>query len=207
MFDQLLLRIGSEIKDSIRKIENPNKVYRHQSGRRMSISEVIKSGVTDGPIAGALAIFYASGQFLSLDRIVTKENNKFGRQRRIIYHLDSRTGQIGSTILLELLKISDGEPFSKAKFVHEIDKQIFNDYSVSSGEINEALSRMFRKTMKNYFGIEGKYFKKSNFAVYFQEISGFSESKFDKNAYDNKKLDIDQMVNAYLKDLNKLSKS
>lgn len=206
MFDQLLYRVGSEIQETIRTAQNTKRLYRHQSGRRLMLSEVIKNGVTDGPIVGALAIFYAAGQFMTLDRIVQKDSG-FRRQRRIIYYLDSRTGQIGSTILLELLKLDDGEAFSKAKFVQSIDKQFFSEFAISSGEINEALSRMFRKTMKPFFGVNGRFLKRENFSVYFQEIAGFQETSFDKNAYESKKRDIDYQVNNYVKDLNKLVKA
>ncbi len=164
------------------------------------LSEVMEHGVTDGPIIGALAIFYAPGQFLTLDRIIAK-NQQFKKQRRIIYYLDSRTGQIGSTLLLELLKIQDGEKFSKAEFVQKIDKDYFEDFTVSSGEINEALSRMFRKTMKNYFGINGRFFSRKPFSIYFRKIK-VGKNTFDKNAYEMRKHEIDHQVNQFINKLN-----
>ena len=110
-------------------------MYQHSSGRRLFLQEVIEEGVTDGPIIGALAVVYAAGAFMSVDRVI-KHSNQFKKRRRIIYYLDSRPGQIGSTLLLELLKIPDGDVFSKHKFVQRIDADYFQAESIniSSGD-------------------------------------------------------------------------
>ncbi len=197
----MLIKVETEIKETIRNAQNSRHVFRHESGRRVVLSEVMEHGVSDGPLIGALAIFYAPGQFMTLDRIISK-NQKFKKQRRIIYYLDSRAGQIGSTILLELLKIQDGELFSKANFVQKIDKSYFKDFTVSSGEINEALSRMFRKTMKSFFGINGRFFTRKPFSVYFKEIKT-NAATFEKNPYESRKQEIDMQVDNFIRKLNK----
>jgi hypothetical protein len=177
-------------------------MYQHSSGRRLFLQEVIEEGVTEGPIIGALAVVYAAGAFMSVDRVV-RQSNQFKKRRRIIYYLDSRPGQIGSTLLLQLLKIPDGEVFSKHKFVQRIDAEYFQAESIniSSGEINEALSRMLRKTMPGYFGIEGRRFVRNPFILRMQELSVQNTMKVD---YTNYKREIDQQTNMLIRDLNKL---
>ncbi len=197
----ILLNVEIEIRQTIKSAQNTRQLFRHESGRQLMLSEVMEHGVSDGPIIGALAIFYAPGYFMTLDRIVAKQKG-FKKQRRIIYYLDSRPGQIGSTILLELLKLQDGERFSKAEFVQKIDQSYFENFTVSSGEINEALSRMFRKTMKQFFGINGRFFARKPFSVYFRKIK-IPPHGFDKNAYEFQKMEIDYQVNQFIKQLNK----
>jgi hypothetical protein len=197
-------RLEQEIRFTIRRAYDASyqPMYQHSSGRRLFLQEVIEEGVTEGPIIGALAVVYAAGAFMSVDRVV-RQSNQFKKRRRIIYYLDSRPGQIGSTLLLQLLKIPDGEVFSKHKFVQRIDAEYFQAESIniSSGEINEALSRMLRKTMPGYFGIEGRRFVRNPFILRMQELSVQNTMKVD---YTNYKREIDQQTNMLIRDLNKL---
>ena len=202
MLDQLLFRIKHELRATIEKAQESKQLFTHQSGRRLMLSEVIEQGTLDGPAIGAIAVFYSKGKFMTVDRIVNTES-KFKKMRRIIYYLDSRAGQIGSTLLLELLKIKDGEKFSKAQFVQYIDKEFFNEFTVSSGEINEALSRMFRKTMKPFFGVNGRFFEKNNYTVFFKEMNGRPDVTFQKDGYERNKQSIDMEINSFIKNLNK----
>ncbi|MHA2249882.1 MAG: hypothetical protein ACXAD7_05950 [Candidatus Kariarchaeaceae archaeon] len=196
-------RLEEEIRFSIRRtFDTSHKPpYQHSSGRRLFLSEVVEEGVQDGPIIGALAIVYAANAFMSVDRIV-KESNSFKKRRRIIYYLDSRPGQIGSTLLLELLKIDDGQEFSKHKFVNKIDESYFQaeTINISSGEINEALSRMFRKTMPGFFGIDGRSFVRRPFMLKMQELNVSN----NRVSYNNYKREIDDQTNLLIHKLNKL---
>ena len=60
---------------------------------------------------------------MAIDRI-EKSRHSFKKKRRIILYLDSKPGQISSALLLELLKLEDGESFSKHKFVQKVDDQV-----------------------------------------------------------------------------------
>ena len=179
-------------------------IFQHINGRRLFLSEVIDEGVDDAPIIGALSIIYAAGVFLSLDRVV-RSNNQFRKQRRIIYYLDSRPGQVGSSLLLELLKLTDGDVFSKHKFIQKIDESYFqsNDINISSGEINEALSRMFRKTLPEFFGVDGRQFKRAPFVLKMEEIS-VRNPHVDIN-YDSYKHEIDGQTYQLVKSLNTIT--
>ncbi len=202
----LLFKVELEIKKTIENHHNQHNshLFRHESGRRLLLSEVKKIGVQDGPIIGALVIFYAPSYFMTIDRIISK-TGRFKKKRRIIYHLNSRAGQIGSTLLLELLKISDGQIFSKPEFVQFIDKNYFRQLHISSGEINEALSRMFRKTMKDYFKVEGKMLNRKPFSIYFQEVTIKNPiSEKEKLTYDRTKIEIDNKVSSYINELNRV---
>ncbi len=203
MLDQLLFRLKHELRATIEKAQDSKQLFTHQSGRRLLLSEVIEQGTMDGPVIGAIAIFYSKGKFMTVDRILNTENNKYKKLRRIIYYLDSRAGQIGSTLLLELLKINDGEKFSKAEFVQHIDKEFFKEFAISSGEINEALSRMFRKTMKPFFGVRGRFFERNNFTIYFKEMVPRKDLVFQKDSYERSKQVIDSEINSFIKNLNK----
>ena len=152
--------------------------------------------------SGGLSIFYVAGSFLSVDRII-KIQNSFKKQRRIIFYLDSRPGQIASTLFLQLLKIKNGEEFSKHRFIQRIDKEFFQSEGiiVSSGEINEAISRMFRKTMINYFGEDGRTFLRSPFSVRIHDINISNARVVGYNFY---KTQIDYKVNSYVSELNRL---
>ncbi len=178
-------------------------IYQHLNGRRLYLSEAMHEGLSGGPLIGALSVVYASGHFLSLDRVVRK-NDQFKKQRRIIYYLDSTPGIIGSSLLMELLKLSDGDEFSKHKFVQEIDKRYFqmNKINISSGEINEALSRMFRKTMPQFFGIKGKHFIRRPFVLKMHELE--IKNKYSKVSYETYKHQIDAHTYDLVKNLNKI---
>lgn len=138
---------------------------------------------------------------MAIDRI-EKSRHSFKKKRRIILYLDSKPGQISSALLLELLKLEDGESFSKHKFVQKVDVEYFreNGQSVSSGEINEALSRMFRKTMNAYFGISGRNFVRRPFLLKMQEI-GVNTGK--SITYQQHKNQIDDNISGLVRNLNK----
>lgn len=202
---EALKRLEREIRDTISTaMERSQKpMYQHASGRRLFLDEMLREGLNDGPIVGALAIVYAQGSFMSLDRIETKgQTKKFKKKRRIIYYLDSRPGQIGSALLLELLKLEDGTRFSKHKFVRKIDKEYFraNGLNISSGEINEALSRMFRKTMPSFFGVDGRNFVRNPFVLKMQELSVARSRDVTYQSYKNQ---IDDQTYALVKNLNR----
>ena len=203
MFDQMLLRVRQEIQDVIRNAQNSNRTYAHESGRRLKLSEAIHQGTLNGANSGAIIIFYSPQKFMTVDRLLKLEdvNSKFKKMRRIIYYLDSRTGQIGSTLLLELLKLQNGESFSKTKFIQKIDQEFFSTKNIPIGEINESLSRMLRKTMNNFFEIHGKQFKKSTFTIYFQELNKNLGLISEEESYSRNKVRIDSKVNHYLNNL------
>jgi len=159
----------AEVQASIQRASTrmKNRYYVTVDGRMLPIGEIIQTEnfrPQNKPIVGALYIAFSKDSFLSLDRIV-REGNKFRKKRRIINYLDSRSGQISSAVLLEFLRIKDGEDFSKNKFVPYVDKVYFNGRPISSGEINEVVGRMLRKTMTQFFSIEGRKFKRNNFPV------------------------------------------
>ncbi len=149
---------------------------------------------------GGLNIVYSREKFMSVDRI-SFANDKFEKQRRIIFYLDSRPGQIGCTLLLQLLKIDDGAEFSKHKFVRRIDEEFFQGegINISSGEINEALSRMFRKTMVNFFEIVGRNLVRKNFVVRINEVNSSDEYK---SSYNFMKRNIDEKTRLLVTELN-----
>ncbi|MFV2016138.1 MAG: hypothetical protein ACC656_11960, partial [Candidatus Heimdallarchaeota archaeon] len=156
---------------------------------------------SDIPIGG-INIVYAPKVFMAVDRI-TLVKGKFVKQRRIIYYLDSRPGQIGYTLLLQLLNIKNGEEFSKHRFVQRIDEEFFQaeGKNISSGEINEALSRMFRKTMAHFFEIVGRKLVRKNFVVRIHKLNTQGKAQ---TSYNLLKSDIDEQANALVRELNKL---
>lgn len=188
------------------KLKNEN-VSNYNKYANISLSEMHFSAVyeqeqlQDRPIGG-LNIVYSPGTFMSVDRISIVKG-KFEKQRRIIYYLDSRPGQIGCTLLLQLLKINHGEEFSKHKFVRRIDEEFFQGEGIiiSSGEINEALSRMFRKTMIHFFGIKGRNLERKNFIVRINELSS-REKHY--SSYNFMKREIDEQTKSLIAELNKL---
>ena len=188
---EMLKRIEKEIRLVIGKhdIQSTNKLVSRNIDRGLNLEEVIKESIDTRPVMGALSLNYASGEFLSLDRVVRAEN-KFKKHRRIIYYLDSRPGQIGSSLLLELLKLPDNGDFSKHKFIQDVDESYFqsNKINISSGEINEALSRMFRKTLPKFFRIEGRKFIKSPFVL---KMEGIKHRGHHSINYDSYKHEID----------------
>ncbi|MHA2033100.1 MAG: hypothetical protein ACW99Q_27345, partial [Candidatus Kariarchaeaceae archaeon] len=175
---------------------------RNKLGNRQFLTAIYEDHPSNEFPVGGLNIIYAPGAFMSVDRIIYS-NNKFQKQRRIIYYLDSRPGQIGCTLLLQLLKIKNGEEFSKHKFVQRIDEDFFQSegINISSGDINEALSRMFRKTMVNFFEVNGRVLVRKNFTVTIQE---FNLRQNSQNTYSMMKRDIDQQANQFIRNLNRL---
>jgi len=199
-------RLAKEISGTIRSAQEKSMkpIYQHRSGRRLFLDEVLSEGVDDGPIIGALAIVYSKNSFMAIDRI-ERAKAEFKKKRRIILYLDSKPGQIGSALLLELLKLEDGQKFSKHKFVQKVDKEYFrsNGLNVSSGEINEALSRMFRKTMNNFFGVDGRDFVRKPFVLKMQELGlNTSNKAITYQAYKNQ---IDTQTQDIIRNLNKTS--
>ncbi len=158
----------ADVQASIQRTSRmKNQYYSTIDGRMIPVGEILQMSTDRDrgkPIMGALYIAYSKDSFLSVDRIV-REGSRFRKKRRIINYLDSRSGQISSAVLLELLKLKDGQDFSKNKFVPYVDKVYFNGKPISSGEINEVVGRMLRKTMIQYFAIEGRKFRRSNFPV------------------------------------------
>jgi hypothetical protein len=199
---EALKRLEQEIRGTISAaVERSQKAtYQHSSGRRLFLDEVLSEGVEDGPVVGALAIVYSQNSFMAIDRI-EKSRGSYKKKRRIILYLDSKPGQIGSALLLELLKVTDGDEFSKHKFVQKVDEGYFrtNNLNISSGEINEALSRMFRKTLNNFFGIEGRNFVRRPFVLKMQEISLGSNNQ--PMTYENYKNQIDGQTNDLIRNL------
>lgn len=202
---EALSRLEKEIRETIRKSYQASQkpTYQHTDGRRLFLSEVIKEGLEDGPIVGALIVVVAAGHFVAVDRVI-KAANKYKKQRRIIFYLDSKSGQVGSTLLLELLKLKNGDEFSKPKFVQKIDETYFQsqDINISSGEINEALSRIFRKTMTNFFKVNGRTLVRNPFVLHMEELNIRNvHSKID---YENYKIQIDNHSYSVIKKLNSM---
>lgn len=202
--NEVIFKFEREIRFTIKHEAIPvsNSGENQAKINQFEYSEVQQDEYTVANLSGALSIFYVAGSFLSVDRII-KNQNSFKKQRRIIFYLDSRPGQIASTLFLQLLKIKNGEEFSKHRFIQRIDKEFFQSEGiiVSSGEINEALSRMFRKTMINYFGEDGRTFLRSPFSVRIHDINISNARVVGYNFY---KTQIDYKVNSYISELNRL---
>ena len=191
---QPLIRIEADlIRAFRRRDESEKKRFMNQQGRRLPFDEIISRPLEpQKQITGALYLAYSPNSFLTVDRIINdRQNNNFKRSRRIINYLNSRTGQIGSAVLIELLKIENGAEFSKHKLIPTIDKVFFNGRGISAGEINEAISRMFRKTMNDFFAVEGKRFVRKNFVV---GIKNLPTNEY----YPLVKPNIDQSVNQFI---------
>ncbi|MCY3411097.1 MAG: hypothetical protein INQ03_05595 [Candidatus Heimdallarchaeota archaeon] len=202
---EALSRLEKEIRHTIYATYHASEkaVYQHGDGRRLYLSDAMKEGLENGPVIGALIVVVATGQFMSVDRVI-KSNQQFKKQRRIIFYLDSKAGQVGSTLLLELLKMSNGEEFSKPKFVQKIDELYFQSQkiNISSGEINEALSRIFRKTMDKFFSVEGRNFVRAPFVLHLQELNVRNNNS--KVNYESYKHSIDNETHNIIKKLNRL---
>ena len=200
---EAIKKLSNDIQSTIHaaSVKAQKPLYQHASGRRLFLDEVMTEGVENGPVIGALSIIYSKNSIMAIDRI-EKSRHSFKKKRRIILYLDSKPGQISSVLLLELLKLEDGESFSKHKFVQKVDVEYFreNGQSVSSGEINEALSRMFRKTMNAYFGISGRNFVRRPFLLKMQEI-GVNTGK--SITYQQHKNQIDDNISGLVRNLNK----
>ncbi|MCH8908303.1 MAG: hypothetical protein IH840_14545 [Candidatus Heimdallarchaeota archaeon] len=197
-----LNRLELEIRSAIRNTHNSDKksIIKTSNNSKLLMQHVIDEKIPTTKCEGALGVVYASGSFMSVDRII-RDNDKFKKSRRIIYYLDSRPGQIGSTLFLELLKMKNGDKFSKHKFVLRIDQDFFQKerINISSGEINEALSRMFRKTMLDFFGVEGRNFVRKPFVLRMQELN----LKQNRNVnYTTYKREIDSQTDHFLRKLN-----
>jgi len=146
--------------------------YRHASGRMLNLEEVKQEGLNDDPIIGALKLTYCQGRFLCVDRIKNK-HGKYFRQRRILYKLEEKSGQIGAALLIELLKIPTGSKFSKHKVLRDIENNYFKDsgHYISSSDLNETISRMFRHTFSEYFSIKGRNLVHHDFLVKIDELT------------------------------------
>jgi hypothetical protein len=202
--NEAIIRYENELRQSIKSesIASTTDSSKGRVGSRQFLKQIYADRPSDEQLIGGLNIIYAPGAFMSVDRVILV-NGKFQKQRRIIYYLDSRPGQIGCTLLLQLLKIKNGEEFSKHKFVQRIDEEFFQSegINISSGEINEALSRMFRKTMVNYFEIDGRMLLRNNFSITIQELNIRQSSQ---NTYSMMKRDIDHQASLFIRELNKL---
>lgn len=199
--NETFARYESQMKQRIRNENSSNdNTY---SKAKSYMSAIYKQDQLPEKVIGGLYIVYAPGSFMSVDRISMDQKGKFVKQRRIIFYLDSRPGQIGCTLLLQLLKIKNGAEFSKHKFVQQIDEEFFQGegINISSGEINEALSRMFRKTMSNFFEIVGRTLIRKNFVVRINELSPRSKTQ---STYSYVKREIDDHTKSLVRELNRL---
>lgn len=201
---EVLNRLENEIKSTI-KNETPlvsPTVYKRTKSHHPLLTDIIAVNSDSKNLCSALNIVYASSSFMSVDRI-TKINDDFKRNRRIIYYLDSRTGQIGSMLLLQLLKAETEGPFSKHELVNKLDQEIFQaeGINISSGEITESLSRMFRKTMTDFFEIDGRRLVKKPYILKVQELK---LNQYRTRNYDNYKHQIDSLSNHLMFTLNRM---
>ena len=204
MFNQTINRVGTEIQATMKRPRQTVYKYSVENIRPALLPHIVEKEKNYTTIVGAIAVFYSKEHFMTLDRIQVKNNN-FKKQRRIIYYLDSRLGQVGSTVLLELLKLHDGTQFSKNEFVNTLDTSIFRDHNISSGEINDVLSRMMRRTFSHFFGVNGRKFIRKNFPVYFQEITNHKGILDQENYYRVSKPQIDQKIFGLIKEMKKLA--
>ncbi len=168
--DIFLDKIAKEISTDRAGSNYANEVsprFQTTGGTRLNIKEV----QTKNEFVGALHVCHIPGKFLTVDRILGKRG-KYNKSRRILYDLETRSGQIGAALFLALLKIENGDRFSKHQFIEEVEKEYFltHDIIVPTSEITEVLSRMFRKTLDNFFGINGRYFARYNFLLKFTEL-------------------------------------
>ncbi len=202
--NEVIFRFENEIRLTIKNEGLSKNKLEGKRGNvnRFEFAAVHQENYPVSNLVGALSIVYSAGSFLAVDRILKMKGN-FRKQRRIIFYLDSRPGQIGSTLFLQLLQIKNGEEFSKHKFIQRIDQEFFQSegINVSSGEINEVLSRMFRKTMVNYFGEDGRTFIRQPFSIRIQELS---RSNTNLIGYSYYKTEIDYQANSYISELNRM---
>ncbi|OLS24109.1 MAG: hypothetical protein HeimC2_23830 [Candidatus Heimdallarchaeota archaeon LC_2] len=201
---EILNRLETEIKMTIKNeipLVSPYE-FTKTKYKQPLLSDIIIENPEEENLSSALNIVYASSSFMSVDRII-KVNDNFKRNRRIIYYLDSRTGQIGSVLLLQLLKAESNGTFSKHELVEKVDKEIFQaeGINISSGEITESLSRMFRKTMADFFFIDGRKLVKKPYMLKVQELK---LNQYRIRNYDNYKHQIDNLSNYLMFTLNRM---
>lgn len=162
---QMQVAQHSDYKNKVK----PN--YQHSSGRRLSLEEILEVGIDDALIAGAIKISYSESNLMAVDRII-KMGSEFSRKRRMIFKLDTKSGQISAALLLGILKLEDGTKFNKYDLIEEIATEYYskNGIHISSSEINETYSRMMRKTFVDFFKIEGRRFIKHHFLLKVEQI-------------------------------------
>lgn len=200
----VLNRLENEIKLTIKKelpLVKPSAFKKTRSNQPL-LTDIIEENHVQDSVKSALNIVYAASSFMSVDRI-TKINEDFRRNRRIIYYLDSRTGQIGSMLLLQLLKSGHNQEFSKHELVQKIDTEIFQSegINISTGEITESLSRMFRKTMSDFFEISGRTLVKKPYILRVQELK---LTQYRQKHYNDYKHQIDSLSNQLMFRLNRM---
>ncbi|MCE7734800.1 MAG: hypothetical protein GPJ54_07995 [Candidatus Heimdallarchaeota archaeon] len=200
----VLNRLENEIKLTIKKelpIVKPS-IFKRTKTSHPLLTDIVDEKHGDDSIESALNIVYAASSFMSVDRIV-KKSDDFRRNRRIIYYLDSRTGQIGSMLLLQLLKSHNNQQFSKHDLVQKIDQEVFQSegINISTGEITESLSRMFRKTMSDFFEISGRTLVKKPYMLRIQELK---LTQYRQKHYNEYKYQIDNLSNQLMFRLNRM---
>lgn len=168
-------RLESDLRASVTRTNRKVRTtkYAYGDGRMLAAREfhTLVETADERPYVGGLYLTHSPGSFLSVDRVQLL-NGRPRKGRRIVNHLNSRPGQISSILLLELLKMEDGAEFSKHVFIRECEADYFGPrtVNVSTRDLNETLSRMFRRTMDVYFEEEGRQIRKNGFTLGYKEF-------------------------------------
>ncbi len=173
--------VKARIDETLRQ---STKVFAMENGRLVRLHEVIKFRELTAFLG--LIIAYSAGTFMSVDRFYVNNFHPI-RQKRIINRLNSHSGQINSALLLELLKMRDKTKLSKYDIIKHVQEKYFIEQPIGTKDITEALNRMLRKTMPDYFRFEGRYFRKSRFDLRFIEIPRNTQ-------YEVAKINIDSII-------------
>ena len=112
-----------------------------------------------------LVIVYSQGSFLSIDRISLDKDGQYTRKRRIIHSLTTKSGSINAILVLELLKLKDGESVSIYNLINNIRTNYFKEENIGTKLITESLNRLLRRTLTDYFAFEGKVFRRRDFEL------------------------------------------
>ena len=175
-----------EIKSIIESaVRQSSKLYKVEDGILLSLEDATRP---ETPKEGlGLVIGYSAGSFMTVDR-VHHENGHLIRDKRMINRLNNQSGQINTALLLEILSLENMQEISKYHLVNMVQEKYFKRSPMGTRDITEALNRMLRKTMKDYFSFQGRYFRKENFYLKFIELE-------PQSRYSSAKMHIDSILN------------
>lgn len=175
------LEVRSVIEDAIRA---SSRLYKVEDGLLISLEE---AGKPMEPKDGlGLVIGYSAGSFMTVDRTYMKDD-ELVREKRMINRLNNQSGQINTALLLELLSLDHMIRISKYELVGEVQEKYFGQSPMGTRDITEALNRMLRKTMKDYFAFAGRFYHKAKFHLKFIELE-------PQARYSAAKMHIDSVV-------------
>jgi len=181
IFDMDELEVRAQIDKVMRATD---KFFLMEDGKRVRLNEVIR--VREFTAMLGLIIAYSAGSFMTIDRL-DLEGMYPVRQKRIINRLDCYSGQVSSSLMLELLQLRDKTRLSKYDLISHIQNKYFKNKPVGTRDITESLNRMLRKTMNEYFFFENKYFRRAPFELRMIEVPA-------RIPYEVVKLSVDNVI-------------